>query len=118
RSAHGGKTHNLAVVGNGHNPRDDPRRNAELLSPVAKIKVVAIVEKELGRDKVSATRDLRFQILQITAFIGAFGMHFRIASHPDAEIAKRAGQGNQLVGVRKTIWRWHKITLATRRITP
>jgi hypothetical protein len=57
-----------------------------VLGALTEIEVVAIIEKELRRDKVGATRDLGAQILQVMVFIHTFGVHFWISSHPNAEI--------------------------------
>src|SRR5919106_976573 len=88
-STHLSEAHDLLVVGNRHDSRDDARLNADTACPITEIEIITTIEEQLGGHKVRPAIDLGLEVLQVELFIWALRMCLRVASHPDTEVINR-----------------------------
>ena len=118
RAAGGAKTHEAVVVGDGKNAGDDATGNAKLSKSRDIIKIIFIVKKKLGDDKISAGIGFLFEKYGVLVAVRAKNMSFRKSCNAYAKIISKvfAHEFDKFTRVLKILRAWFPVGMIARRV--
>src|SRR4051794_6208466 len=116
RAAQPGDRLDLAVVGDGHDPRDDRDLDPDRPRPVDEVVEQLVVEEQLGDEEVDAGVDLRLEVAQVVLGGGGVDVRLGEARRGDREVVVGAQQRDELVGVLQPALGGHPLGLPARRV--